>query len=279
MDSKLLLQSTYLDVIFDGRNKAYGSYELRISYAKRMKRAGVFISLFCLFFYAYSVWANRTKIVPLTLPTNNIDTIAFINPTLDIPKTPPPMPPAMANKTNVNTIKLLEPDIVENNQLKEENKMLDQEDMKKAVSGPITLHGDDISNTSFDQNNSKGKGPFGDDIIEHNNNEKIGSKIEKFVEQMPEFDGGEEKLREFLHNNLQYPQAAFSNNQQGKVFVRFVVNEDGRVSNIEAFRGFGYGSEQEASRVVAAMPRWKPGKNNGKAVKVWIQLPIVFKLN
>jgi protein TonB len=97
----------------------------------------------------------------------------------------------------------------------------------------------------------------------------------RYVEQMPQFD----ELNQYLSTHLRYPEAAKENNIQGRVSVEFVVNEDGSISNARVLRGIGGGCDQEALRVVNAMPKWKPGKQNGKAVKVYFVLPIVFVLH
>jgi len=99
--------------------------------------------------------------------------------------------------------------------------------------------------------------------------------IFQYVEQPPTFDGD---YTAYLAKNLKYPDNARENNIEGRVIVKFVVNEDGKVSDVQVVRGIGGGCDEEAKRVVAAMPHWKPGKQNGKAVKVYFNLPIVFKL-
>jgi len=99
--------------------------------------------------------------------------------------------------------------------------------------------------------------------------------IFNYVEQMPTtpYD-----MAAYLAKNTHYPDAARDNNIEGRVIVRFVVNEDGAVSDVQVQRGIGGGCDEEAKRVVMAMPKWKPGKQNGKAVRVYFTLPIVFKL-
>jgi protein TonB len=77
---------------------------------------------------------------------------------------------------------------------------------------------------------------------------------------------------------MKYPDAARENNIEGRVIVKFVVNEDGKISDIQIARSLERSCDEEAKRVVASMPPWKPGKQNGKAVKVLFNLPIVFKL-
>jgi len=85
-------------------------------------------------------------------------------------------------------------------------------------------------------------------------------------------------IHAYLGKNTHYPDAAKEANIDGRVIVKFVVNEDGNVSDVQIVRGIGGGCDEEAKRVVQSMPKWKPGKQNGKPVKVYFTLPIVFKL-
>lgn len=98
------------------------------------------------------------------------------------------------------------------------------------------------------------------------------------VEQMPEFPGGEEALYQFLGSNLSYPDTAKEQNITGKVIVSFVVEKDGRITNAKVIKDIGGGCGEEALRVVNKMPRWKPGKQKGKPVRVQFSLPFVFNL-
>lgn len=96
---------------------------------------------------------------------------------------------------------------------------------------------------------------------------------------MPEFPGGTEALYNFLAGNIKYPQIARESNIQGTVFVTFVIEQDGSVSNASILRGIGGGCDQEAMRVVNKMPRWSPGKNSlGRPVRVQLNLPVKFIL-
>ena len=99
--------------------------------------------------------------------------------------------------------------------------------------------------------------------------------IFNYVEQMP---AAGYDMAKYLQDNLRYPDAARESNIDGRVIVKFVVNEDGSVSDVQIVRGIGAGCDEEAKRVVSKMPPWKPGKQNGKPVKVYFTLPIVFKL-
>jgi protein TonB len=103
-------------------------------------------------------------------------------------------------------------------------------------------------------------------------------EIFQIVEEMPSYPGGEQKLMEFVAKNIKYPQIARETGIQGRVFVGFVVETDGSVSNVKVLRGIGGGCDEEAMRVVKSMPKWKPGKQRGKAVRVSYMLPVNFKL-
>lgn len=98
------------------------------------------------------------------------------------------------------------------------------------------------------------------------------------VEEMPEFPGGELALRKYLAENVKYPEMAKENDIQGTVYVRFVVDTDGSVKNVELMRGVDPLLDKEALRVVSSLPKFKPGKQRGKAVKVSHQVPIKFAL-
>ena len=102
--------------------------------------------------------------------------------------------------------------------------------------------------------------------------------IYQIVEQMPEFPGGEEAILEFVAKNIQYPQKAIDAGAYGRVFVGFVIEPDGSVSNVTLLRGIGFGCDEEAMRVVKMMPKWQPGMQNGEAVRVSYLIPINFKL-
>ena len=103
-------------------------------------------------------------------------------------------------------------------------------------------------------------------------------EIFQIVEEMPAFPGGEAKLMEYVGKNIKYPQIARETGIQGRVFIGFVVEPDGSVSNVKLLRGIGGGCDEEAMRVVKSMPKWKPGKQRGKAVRVSYQIPVFFKL-
>jgi periplasmic protein TonB len=125
------------------------------------------------------------------------------------------------------------------------------------------------------------------EVQEYKPVEDLGSKQEEeeevqiftVVESMPSFPGGEAARIEYLNNNIKYPQMARESGIQGRVFVTFVVERDGSVTDVKVLRGIGGGCDEEAVRVIQNMPKWEPGKQRGKPVRVQFNMPILFKLN
>jgi protein TonB len=105
------------------------------------------------------------------------------------------------------------------------------------------------------------------------------TEIFTVVEENPGFPGGDEARIQFLQSNMKYPSMARESGIQGKVYVTFVVEKNGNVTDVKILRGIGGGCDEEAIRVVKAMPRWTPGKQRGKSVRVQFNLPIQFTLN
>jgi len=108
--------------------------------------------------------------------------------------------------------------------------------------------------------------------------EEEESKVFFIVEDMPEFPGGEMALRQYIANTIKYPVIAQENGIQGKVYVTFVVDKDGSISNARIARGVDPSLDKEALRVINILPKWKPGKQRGKTVRVSYTVPINFVL-
>ncbi len=116
------------------------------------------------------------------------------------------------------------------------------------------------------------------EYIEEEEEEIVEEEIFRIVEQMPTFPGGEEKLFEYLGKNIKYPAMARDAGISGRVFVTFVVEKNGNITDVAILRGIGGGCDEEALRVVKDMPKWKAGKQRGKPVRVQFNLPIFFNL-
>lgn len=105
-----------------------------------------------------------------------------------------------------------------------------------------------------------------------------GKEVFTIVEVMPEYPGGENARQQFLAKNIQYPALAMKNNIQGTVFASFIVEKDGSLSNFKIVKGIGFGCDEEVLRVMNIMPKWKPGTQQSKSVRVLFNLPVKFSL-
>ncbi|MCB9252084.1 MAG: energy transducer TonB [Flavobacteriales bacterium] len=111
--------------------------------------------------------------------------------------------------------------------------------------------------------------------------EKEEEETLTFTEQMPSYPGGEEAMMKFISKNLKYPKAAMEAGIQGRVVLRFTVSKTGKIVDIHSInkKKLGYGLEEAAIDVIAAMPDWQPGTQRGTPVSVYFTIPISFKLN
>ena len=151
-------------------------------------------------------------------------------------------------------------DIVENDEEIEEEEIQSTEDTQEAITGPS---GPVVS------------GPVGPVMAAEEGDE---GEVFQVVEQMPEFPGGMEKLMDYLSKNIKYPSIAQENNIQGRVIVEFVVNKDGSIVEPKVMRSVDTSLDNEAMRVIKSMPKWNPGKQRGKAVRVRYTVPVLFRL-
>ena len=115
-------------------------------------------------------------------------------------------------------------------------------------------------------------------VLESAPEEEISDEVFSVVEVMPSFPGGTDEFYAFVSKNLKYPRKAMKANVEGKVIVRFVVAEDGDVSQVEVLKGIGYDCDEEAIRVLQSSPDWIPGRQRGRNVKVRIIVPLTFEI-
>lgn len=113
-----------------------------------------------------------------------------------------------------------------------------------------------------------------DIIFEEAPEEEEVEQIFTIVEDKPGFPGGDAAMYKYLGKNINYPSQARRMGIEGRVFVQFVVNKDGSISDVQAIKGIGAGCDEEAERVIKSMPKWKPGKQRGRPVKVRMVLPV-----
>lgn len=265
MDAQAISKADYLDILFDNRNKSYGGYALRKTQDLRMMQSFYLIASFIL---AFCIWtfvdANRAEANTLTI--KRTDTSVYRPTIIKICELKPILPEevprdvAAASKPTVkNTVPVIAPDVKVTIPPPPVDSFVGRD------SGPVTNTGKPDGKVI----DTKKGGGDGLEVV------KVPDVIPAYVEEMPQFPGD---IYVYLAKSVKYPLAAINNDIQGRVIVGFVVNEDGRINNAVVKRGIGSGCDEEALRVVNAMPTWKPGRQNGKAVKVYYTLPINFKL-
>jgi protein TonB len=276
MDSAKVLKSDFLDILFDGRNKEYGAYELRRQYNKRVRNAIIGTSsLFVLLLGGYLVsnWVKASEGDNAKKPV--IKEIKMEDVKIpDDPKTPPPPPPPPAPPPPVKpSVQFTPPVIKKDNEVPPDEEPPKQEDLKDKSISTKTVEGDPNGIDAGLLEDSKGTG-----VVEAPP-APAKEEIFTFVEQPPSFPGGEEALNKYLSKNIRYPRVAQENGISGTVFVQFVVDSEGNIKDVKTVGAAkGGGLEEEAVRVVKTMPKWKPGKQNGRQVSVQFNLPIRFTL-
>ncbi|MBS1682484.1 MAG: energy transducer TonB [Bacteroidetes bacterium] len=251
------------DIVFEHRNKSYGAYMLRMIYSKNVAMASGIALLIMAFMLAYPTLAELLKSdEDLSKKPKMMKQVSLEQPPPIQPDQPPPpdIPPPPVK----TVIKFLPPKVTEK-EVVEEEKMPTIEEIKQNETGSENIEG-------------TGEVVFEEPVQEVVRDEGDGNKIFTFVEQSAEFVGGMEALGKWLNKNLKYPASARRMGLEGKVFVKFVIETDGRISAVEVTRGFDGACDKEAARVVSIMPRWKPGKQSGRAVRQAYTLPVWFKL-
>lgn len=258
-----------LDIIFANRNKSYGAYAIRSAYGSTL-----FKSLFIVFFTVVSslglaMWLKGnpadSKDSSLLLDNDSLIVIPFV-----IPEEKVEQAHEMADNKNNNS------SASNNSQNATVINEHANDSVKQVVNNEITPINTNTSSTSTGSGTSTssltGTGT--------GTNTGNGDPLEGFgVDENPEFEGGHNALLAFVRKNLVYPTPAVEGGKQGTLYVKFVVDETGKVSNIILQNNLGYGLDDEALRVVRMIPKFKsPGKVKGHAVKTYYQIPIKFKL-
>ncbi len=208
-------------------------------------------AMFACFEYTTRTYAETDVVYSTVAYVSEEEVIPITQPIFTAAPPPPAETPAVAEIL----------DIVDNNTDIEEEKIETSEDTHEAQSGPsVQAAGPPMA----------APGPA---VEEGDEND-----IFEVVEQNPSFPGGEAELMKWLHKNLKYPPVAQENGIQGKVYIQFVVNKDGSIVDPKIIRSADTSLDKEAMRVVQAMPKWTPGRQRGKAVRVRFTLPVTFRL-
>jgi protein TonB len=278
MNTATISGNDFLDILFNGRNKDYGAYELRRRYDQRVRNAIMGTASVALVIIGGYVLSNQLMAseTDVRKPPMIATPIAPINPIADKPITPPPALPSINPPAARPTIRYTQPLIVRHTEISPDDVPPRMDEVATKAVGVSTAAGkDDGIDPQLLPETGTGvvQAPA---ATEREDRDKVFT----VVEIMPSFPGGESALMAYLAKNTRYPQLAAENEIEGRIMVSFVVDYEGNIKDVKIVSDRkGGGLEEEAARVVKGMPKWKPGKQNGSAVSVLYSLPIAFHLN
>lgn len=263
-----LYKSGWLELVFDDRNKEYGAYDLRRHYADNMIKAmGITFLSIALLFISYGVLVKpREPVEILNVVPVTLDHFIVAKPPKVEPPKPiihqTPKPPAQVATIRDAPLTVVRDEIADN-----PPKTVD---LTKAAIGPQTVKGPETTGNSPVK--SVGPGGVGPGTTV-NSNDPVGTGD---LDMMPEPFGGAVAWSKFLQKNILYPGQAAEEGKQGRVWLSFIIERDGHLSNIVVEHGAGFGLDEEALRVLKLAPAWKPGKQNGQTVRVKYTMPVNF---
>jgi len=272
LGSKLdIFNPEWLDVVFKGRNQAYGAYELRKQNPRTTNRALLIASSAFVFILALPTIINIIKgyIPKADEKVKLTDVVLMSPPPIDQTKPPPP-PPKEPPKPKVDQVRFPPPIVKPDNEVREKDPPTEKQ-LEVADPGQKEQKGDPNAQVRIDE-------PVGNADIAQVTEAGDGDKIFNAVEIQPTFPGGEAAFGKFLTDHIRYPAVAKENNVTGRVFVQFVVERDGSLTDLKILRDPGSGLGDEALRVLKISPHWKPGIQNGKPVRVQFTVPVNFSL-
>lgn len=278
MNATNIIKSDFLDILFDGRNKDYGAYDLRRSEDRRVRNAIIGTASIALVIIGGYVLSN--KLMAADMHTRrDVAVKETILKDLEVPEekplTPPPPPVSTPPPPASSSIRVVSPTITPDEDVQAADELPRMDSIGNKAIGFTNTVGDDVNGVESPFENGLAGG---NRVVEA---PRVEEREEVFmvVEIMPSFPGGEEALMRFLQKNVRYPRMAQEIGIEGRVFVQFVVDKDGKVSEVQTVGAHrGGGLEEEAVRVVKLMPNWKPGKQSGRSVSVRYNLPIGFTL-
>ena len=253
-----IYKQKWIDMVFEGRNKSYGAYELR---QKNPRMTMIALLIGALLF------AGLLALPLINWPSSDdndqekvtmVDMAKLAPPPPDKPLVPPPPPPPPAPK--IDEVKFVKPKVVEKEKVVEEIKTI--EELKDKNVGAKDVKGQEDGKIVIDE--PSGEGDKDAKIVEDNT-------IYNAVEVKPDFPGGIAKFYAYVQKNFRVPE---EEDIKGKIIVQFVVEKDGSLTDIKVVRDLGYGTKAEAERVIRSSPKWKPGIQNGRPVRVYFSLPI-----
>lgn len=272
-----LISNEWADIVFQGRNKVYGAYQLRRGTGKRNIWSMVFVAAVAAVAYlglaAYNSYqaAQKAKF-EAEMEASLIETKkqAKVEKKTEAPK----VEQVQKVEKVKSSIAFTPPVIKKDSEVKPEEEMKTQDELKetKTAIGAFDVKGNDEAGGTVLKAVEEIATP------EPPKQEAEQNKVFDVVEQQPQYPGGMGALNQWLGSNIKYPAMAAENGIEGRVIVQFVVERDGSVSGVHVVRGVDPSLDKEATRVVSAMPKWIPGKQNGQAVRSRFTVPVTFRL-
>jgi periplasmic protein TonB len=268
MEVNKILTADILDIIFDGRNKDYGAYDLRKTYNKRIRNSlFVMVGLVLALVAAYLInnYQGAGKKAAVVVQDVQLEDIKE-----EKKNEPPPPPPPKVEPPKVEMAKFTPPKIVKDEEVKEEEKPPEVEKLEDTKIGNANQEGIKDDNITAPPADNKG-------VVEAPKDNTDYDKTFTKVEIESDYPGGTAAWQRYLQKNLQYPEEAQNNEIQGQVVVKFIVDKEGKVSEVEAISGPNE-LREEAMRVIRKSGSWTPAVQNGRKVKSYKSQPINFRL-
>ena len=270
-----LIDNRWADLVFEGKNQAYGAYQLRRETGKRNMKALLVMALIGIAIAAFvaikGVVENAMKQDVAIEADVELTKLAEKKEAKVERKEQPKLEKVEVEKVK-SSVKFTAPEIKKDDEVKPEEEIKSQEDLSKTNTaiGAFDVTGNDEAAGEV----LKAK----EVIAQPEPPKEEETKVFDVVEQMPSFPGGQAALFQWLSNNIKYPVVAEENGVQGRVIVTFVVERDGSITDVRVVKSVDPSLDKEAVRVTKAMPHWIPGKQNGSAVRVKYTLPVTFRL-
>lgn len=262
MDVNKILTADILDIVFEGRNKEYGAYQLRRTYNKRITYAIIGTVVVCLLFLGGSLIANSSDKEKPQILVQDME-LEKVNQDEKKPEPPPPPPPPKQEPPKVEITKFTPPKIVKDEEVKPEEEIKEVEKLEDTKIGTINQEGIKDEGIVAPPVEVKGTG-----VVEAPKQEEDYDKVFTVVQIPAEFPGGLPAWTKYLERNLNRDLPVENGAPPGKytVIVSFIVDKNGGISEVKAENDPGYGTKDEAVRVIKRGPNWKPAVQNGRQV-------------
>ena len=276
MDNAQLAKASLNDIVFEGRNKAYGAFDIRRAYGRNVTRALIIGAAFLVMLVAIPAIAKYLEERKPKEVLNLQENVLMDAPPLDnaAPPPPPPPPPEAPPPPppKLNTVKFTPPVVKKDNEVQRTEEVPDQDELKDKAVSTVTVKGNtaapppDLSDLS-----GEGKAPVA---------EVLEDKVYTYVEQMPQLPGGggQQAIVNAIQKAFRYPAVDLRNQIEGRVFAKFTVDENGNLTDVETVKGLSSTIDAETIRAIKTLPKFIPGKQNGRAVKVSFTVPISLKI-